>query len=206
MVTYKPKTQTWKFGPPYPRGIYWLFEVLTIVSVIVAIAVSVSWASLSLFWYSKYQCIEATKQIFPWGIWILMIALVITIPSFLFVFIYSPREVHLTYDEIVLIKGFWGLIRKRMPYCQVADLEIVYSGKTSFAPDPESILSFKLFESAKYLFKTEVDKVVKDDKDFMIRIRLKNGKTCDFQVENPEKFKVLVKDKIRKFGVEVREC
>jgi hypothetical protein len=199
MPTYKEKTQTWKFGPPYPRGIYWLLEVLSIVSVIVIIVISTNGGILlPLIPMSDYM-----KPAFPWGISILMIALAITIPSFLFVFIYSPREVHLTYDEIVLIKGFWGLMRKRIPYCQMADLEVVYSGKTSFIPDPDLGLGLKLFGLTKYMLRTGVDKIVKNDKDFMISISLTNGKTCDFQVEEPQEFVKLVKEKMEKFDGDV---
>ncbi|MCJ7507863.1 MAG: hypothetical protein MUO85_03930, partial [candidate division Zixibacteria bacterium] len=190
--TYKEKTQTWKFGPPYPRGIYWMLEVFSIVSAIIVIVIFTKGAILlPLIPMSGYM-----KPAFPWGISILMIALAIMIPSFLFVFIYSPREVHLTYDEIVLIKGFWGIMRKRIPYCEMREVELVYSGKTSFAPDSDSETLFSL---AKYILKTNVDKIVKNDKDFMVSIGLNNGKTCDFQVEDPQEFVKLVKEKMGKF-------
>ncbi|HEX9916502.1 MAG TPA: hypothetical protein VGB16_02095, partial [candidate division Zixibacteria bacterium] len=106
------------------------------------------------------------------------------------------------YDEIVLIKGFWGIMRKRIPYYQMREVELVYSGKTAFAPDSGSETLLNL---AKCILKTNVDKIVKNDKDFMVSISLNNGKTCDFQVEEPQEFVKLVKEKMGKFRVEAKQ-
>ncbi len=197
MVTYKPKTQTWKFGPPYSRGIYWLFEVLTIVTIMATIILFTKGAVL--FPFIPFH--DHVGPALPLFTIISLVVLVVLIPSFIFVFSYSPRVVHLTYDEVILMRGLTGLFKKRIRYRDIIEVELFYSDQPSGEPEWFSRLSYFLLTLAGKDAHSRED----EDENYMVSLMLLGGERCDFQVEKPNDFVRLTKDKIDRFRREDRK-
>ncbi len=192
MVTYKPKTQTWKFGPPYPRGI-WLFEIVPILALTGTIAFTSPFLFKLLLFHSTYH----SRQLSP-AVSILLIVVALSIPRLAFVCTYVPRAVHLTYDELIVKRGFGKFMTKRMPYCDIESIGLVYCNKSGWV---ELVLSpfYWIFLNC---FLGRIDEAYGSDRSYKVSIALKDGRVLEFQVESCEKLIDLVEEKIERLGTQ----
>ena len=190
MVTYKEKTQTWQFEPPYPRGV-WLFEIIAILGLTGAIVFTNPLVLKSLLFPSIYHSRQFSSPVVS----ILLIAVAVSIPRLAFVCTYVPRAVHLTYDELIVRRGFGKFMTKRMPYCHIESIELVYcnkSGWVEFAFSPFYWIFLNCFLG-------RIDETYGSDRSYKVSITLKNGRVLEFQVESCEKLIDLVEERMEKF-------